>query len=253
MYSEGLKDFLEVSYRRFNHPSFIPVDPVSIPHMYTLKEDIEISALLTALISWGNRTSILKSARKLMSLMSDSPYEFIIHASDGDLVPFRSFVHRTFQGEDAGFMVRAIQHIYMNKGGLEQLFSSMDRYGASHAIRQFRNAALEVPHFERSEKHLANPDSGSAAKRINMFLRWMVRSDDRGVDFGIWKNISPASLICPLDVHSGRAARRLGLLERKANDWKAAEELTRNLRKFDPQDPVRYDFALFGIGVSGYE
>jgi len=253
MYSEELKDFLEVSYRRFNHPSFIPDDPVSVPHLFIRKEDIEIAALLTALVSWGNRTSILKSALKLMSLMSGSPYEFISHASDGDLVPFRSFVHRTFQGEDADFLVRAIQHIYTNKGGLEELFLSMNSYGASHAIRQFRNAALEVPHFKRSEKHLANPDSGSAAKRINMFLRWMVRSDDRGVDFGIWKKISSSSLICPLDVHSGRVARRLGLLERKANDWKAAEELTRNLRKFDPQDPVRYDFALFGIGVSGYE
>jgi len=253
MYSKDFKAFLENNYCRFNHPSFIVSDPVSIPHQFTRKEDIEISGLLTALISWGNRTSILKSAQRLMTLMSDSPYEFICHASPHDLAQLRGFVHRTFQGEDAGFMVRALQHIYKNKGGLEILFSSMNQFGSSHAITQFRNAALEADHFPRSEKHLANPESGSSAKRINMFLRWMVRKDDKGVDFGLWKTIDPANLICPLDVHSGRVARRLGLLDRKVNDWRAAEELTANLRIFDPQDPVKYDFALFGIGVSGYQ
>ncbi|MBE0647992.1 MAG: TIGR02757 family protein [Bacteroidales bacterium] len=246
-----LKELLEVNYCRFNHPSFIPCDPISIPHQFTRKEDIEISGLLTALISWGNRASILKSAGRLMTLMSDTPFEFIRQASPHDLLHLHGYVHRTFQYEDADFLVRALQHIYLNKGGLEELFSSMNVFGARHAIQQFRIAALEVDHFPRSRKHLADPVTGSAAKRINMFLRWMVRSDNHGVDFGIWKSISPANLICPLDVHSGRVARRLGLLERKANDWKAAEELTASLRKLDPDDPVRYDFALFGMGVSG--
>ncbi len=181
--------------------------------------------------------------------MSHSPYDFICHASPSDLYQLRGFVHRTFQGEDADFMIRALQHIYRDKGGLEPLFSQMNKFGAQHAITQFRNAALETLHFPRSKKHLANPQSGSAAKRINMFLRWMVRKDDQGVDFGLWQTIDPANLICPLDVHSGRVARKLGLLERKINDWQAAQELTTNLRNFDPADPVKYDFALFGMGV----
>ncbi len=248
---QDLSDLLEVNYRRFNHPSFIAPDPISIPHRFTRKEDIEISGLLTALISWGNRTSILNSARRLMDLMSGTPHEFVLNATPSDLTPLRGFIHRTFQGEDCDFMIRAIQHIYKNKGGLEQVFSSVNQHGTKQAIIEFRNALLEVPHFRRSEKHLANPESGSAAKRINMFLRWMVRKDDRGVDFGLWRSIDPANLLCPLDIHSGRVARQLGLLERKANDWHAAEELTANLRKFDPTDPVKYDFALFGMGVSG--
>lgn len=251
MYSKDLKAFLETNYRRFNQPSFIPSDPISVPHRYSRKEDIEIAGLLTALISWGNRTSILKSAGRLMSMMSDAPFDFISHARTKDLIPVRNFVHRTFQGEDADFMIRALQHIYLNKGGLETLFQSMNGSGARHAITRFREAAFEVDHFPRTKKHLANPRSGSAAKRINMFLRWMVRQDKNGVDFGIWESIDPASLICPLDLHSGRVARRLGLLTRKINDWQAAEELTANLRQLDPSDPVKYDFALFGLGVSG--
>lgn len=252
MYSEALKACLEANYRFFNQPSFIFSDPISVPRRFTRKEDIEIAGLLTALISWGNRVTILKNAQRLLAPMSGSPYEFVVHASPRELLQFRGFVHRTFQSEDADFMVRALQHIYRNRGGLEPLFSTMNLYGPKHAIGQFRKAALEAPHFPRSEKHLANPESGSAAKRINMFLRWMVRSDEMGVDFGLWKSIDPANLICPLDVHSGRVARRLGLLIRKVNDWKAAEELTANLRRFDKKDPVKYDFALFGMGVTGY-
>lgn len=246
-----LYSFLEENYRRFNHPSFIASDPVSIPHRFTNKEDIEIAGMLTALISWGNRASILTSAERLLNLMSHEPHTFVMQSSRADLAPLRNFVHRTFQGEDCDFLVRALQHIYRNRGGLEALFVPEGDGGIRRAIGNFRQAALEVPHFPRSEKHLANPEAGSAAKRINMFLRWMVRSDDRGVDFGIWRSVDPASLICPLDVHTGRIARKLGLLTRKTNDWKAAEELTASLRAFDPSDPVKYDFALFGIGVSG--
>jgi len=245
----SLRDLLEENYLRFNHPSFIPLDPVSIPHQYTLREDIEIAGLLTALISWGNRASILNNARRLLAMMGNDPFAFISQASPHDLTQIRTFVHRTFQGEDADFMVRALQHIYRNHGGLEEIFSSLNEDGARKTIARFREIMLETPHFNRSRKHLADPESGSAAKRINMFLRWMVRSDPHGVDFGLWRRIDPANLICPLDVHSGRVARRLGLLKRKPDDWKAAEELTANLRKFDPRDPVKYDFALFGMGV----
>lgn len=253
MYFKGrpLEVILEENYRRFNQPSFIPLDPISIPHQFSRKEDIEVSGILTALISWGNRTAILNSARRLIALMEHSPYEFVLNATPDDLKRLRKFVHRTFQGEDADFLVRVLRHIYQDRGGLEQVFSSMNSHGAREAILRFRTAALEVDHFPRSLKHIANPDAGSAAKRINLFLRWMVRSDNHGVDFGIWQSINPSTLVCPLDVHSRRVARTLGLLHRKANDWKAAEELTENLRKFDPADPVRYDFALFGLGVSG--
>lgn len=246
----SLRDLLEENFLRFNHPSFIPLDPISIPHQYTLKEDIEIAGLLTALISWGNRTSIMNNARGLLAMMGNDPFAFISQATPHDLIPIRTFVHRTFQGEDADFMVRALQHIYRNHGGLEEIFSSLNEDGARKTITRFREIMLETPHFARTRKHIANPESGSAAKRINMFLRWMVRSDPQGVDFGLWRRINTANLICPLDVHSSRVARRLGLLKRKPDDWIAAEELTASLRKFDPNDPVKYDFALFGMGVS---
>lgn len=246
-----IKFLLEKNYLRFNRLSFIADDPVSIPHRFFRKEDIEIAGLLAALLAWGNRNSILKSANRLLDMTGDSPYEFIVNSAPEDLIPFRRFVHRTFQGEDCVFLMNSLQHIYRNKGGLEELFRIAQHEGVKIAIMNFRKAVLEAPHSPRSEKHFANPDAGSAAKRINMFLRWMVRKDDIGVDFGIWRSIDPAQLICPLDVHSARTARRLGLLTRKTNDWKAAEELTGRLRRFDPADPVKYDFALFGIGVYG--
>lgn len=244
-----LKEFLDHKYQFYNTPSFIETDPVSIPHLFAKKEDIEISAFLTATISWGNRNSILKSAGRLMNMLDYSPYEFIIHSGKNDLHALESFVHRTFNGSDCIFFIHSLRNIYKNHGGLEKLFSTVDETGAKDTINHFRKTFLEKKHPVHVEKHIPDPLKGASGKRINMFLRWMVRNDGYGVDFGLWKNIHPSNLICPLDVHTGHVARKLGLLTRKSNDWKAAEELTQNLRRFDPCDPVKYDFALFGLGV----
>jgi uncharacterized protein (TIGR02757 family) len=244
-----LKTLLEEKSRFYNQPSFIVSDPISIPHRFSRKEDIEIAGLLTAIIAWGNRKTIIRNASFLMSLMGNSPYQFILDSTEKDLLLFRSFVHRTFQGEDCDFLIRSLKHVYHNYGGLESLFSRVSSHNVRQAIGFFREKMLEPTHFKRSEKHLPDPFAGSAAKRINMFLRWMVRRDGNGVDFGLWKSLSPACLICPLDTHTARVSRQLGLLSRKTNDWQAAEELTANLRELDPDDPVRYDFALFGMGM----
>jgi len=245
-----LRTFLEEKYLLYNRDGFIESDPVAVPHCFTLKQDIEIAGFLTATISWGNRKSILASSRRLMSLMDHSPYQFMLCAGPADLKPFLKFVHRTFNGDDCLFFITSLQRIYRRFHSLEPLFGTLNDQGAAVAVSRFREEFLSPDHLRRTEKHLANPLAGSAAKRINMFLRWMVRNDGRGVDFGLWKSISPSGLVCPLDVHTGRTARRLGLLLRPVNDWKAAEELTASLRKFDPDDPVKYDFALFGAGVS---
>jgi uncharacterized protein (TIGR02757 family) len=220
---------------------------VSVPRRFTHKEDIEISAFLTATISWGLRKTILQNALSLMKMMDMAPREFIPSFGESDLKPFSRFVHRTFNGGDCIFFLRSLQNIYISHGGLEACFGSGS--GAGARISSFRKIFLELPHSQRQEKHLADPDRGASCKRINMFLRWMVRDDMQGVDFGLWKSVSPSELICPLDTHSGNVARKLGLLNRKSNDWKAAEELTSNLRLLNPGDPVRYDFALFGLGV----
>jgi len=244
-----LLEFLELKHDQYNHPSFNESDPISIPHLFTKKQDIEIAGFLTATISWGNRKSIIANARKLMRIMDDDPHYFIMEASESDLSQFRKFVHRTFNGEDCVFFLKSLKTIYTNHESMEELFLSSFHPGMNHAISHFRGNFLLKPHQKRTEKHVPDPLSGSAAKRINMFLRWMVRNDSHGVDFGIWKQIDPSILICPLDVHVGNVARKLGLLTRSTNDWKAAEELTANLRKFDPSDPVKYDFALFGLGI----
>ncbi len=246
-----IPSFLEEQYLRFNNPSFIAADPICVPHFFTDRKDIEIAGFLTATIAWGNRKSIIGNARRLMQLMDNEPDEFLLRAKPGDLRPFLGFVHRTFNGEDCLFFITALQRIYRESGSLEPLFAGFNDLGAAAAIGRFRDRFLQTPHLPRSEKHLANPATGSSAKRINMFLRWMVRKDDRGVDFGIWPSIDPANLVCPLDVHSGKTARALGLLRRSQNDWRAAIELTDNLRSFDPFDPVRYDFALFGLSAGG--
>lgn len=241
------------SVKQFNNPAFITHDPVSIPRKYSRKEDIEIAGLLTALISWGSRPAILKSASNLMKLMGNRPFEFISSAGDKELKQLTNFYYRTFNASDLLFLVEALRFIYLEKGGMEHVINeSFNRTGTVKGlITGLREEMLRAPHLPRSEKHLADPSKGSAAKRINMFLRWMVRNDDKGVDFGLWKKISPSSLMIPLDIHTGSVARQLGLLRRKQNDWKAVEELTANLRKFDPDDPVKYDYALFGIGISG--
>ena len=244
-------NLLEDKYQLYNTKTFITTDPVSIPHLYCRKEDIEISGLLTALISWGNRKSIINYANRLMNYLENEPYNFITTASEKEFGRFDRFVYRTFNSDDLVFMIYALRNIYRETEGLESIATSaFDEEGTiKSVIIKLRNALLKTEHLIRSEKHLANPEKGSAAKRINMFLRWMVRNDNRGVDFGIWKNIPASALMCPLDIHSGNVARKLRLLSRKQNDWKAVEELTGNLREFDKNDPVKYDFALFGMGV----
>lgn len=249
-----LKDLLGQKYLEYNQPSFIATDPISIPHRFTKKEDIEIAGFLTAIIAWGNRKSILTSAGRMMEIMQPSPYEFIVGYSPSvaGMSQVKSFVHRTFNSEDMLYFFEALQNIYLHHGGLETAFAkgiNPESKDVKTAITGFRTIFFELPHFRHTEKHISNPEAGSAAKRINMFLRWMVRRDNHGVDFGIWKSIRPDQLCCPLDVHSGRVARSLGLLTRKANNWDAVEELTAQLRTFDAADPVKYDFALFGTGV----
>lgn len=246
-----IKQFLESKTAEYNRPSFIAEDPISIPHSFSRKEDIEISGFLTALISWGRRPAILKSAQKLMQLMDYAPYEFIIGADSSDLKRVTGFVYRTFNASDLLFLLEALRHLYLEQGGLEKVCETWYRKTGTikGLISGLRTELLKTSHLSRSEKHLAAPEKGSAAKRINMFLRWMVRRDNKGVDFGLWKGISPSALMIPLDVHSGNTSRKLGLLQRKQNDWKAVEELTEKLLKFDPTDPAKYDFALFGTGV----
>ena len=246
---QELFEFLEAKYEQYNRPEFIETDPISIPHRFTRKEDIEIAAFLTATISWGNRLSILKDADKLLGMMDHSPYEFILYSGRYETEKFESFYHRTFNGRDCIFFLESLKNIYQHHEGLESLFLQDDTTGIKGALCCFRSTFLEIDHPRRSEKHIADPCRGASAKRLLMFLRWMARNDYRGVDFGLWNKISPSILMCPLDVHSGNVARKLGLLQRKQNDWKAVEELTENLRQFDPEDPVKYDFALFGLGV----
>lgn len=250
MKKEELKEFLEVKTAEYNLPQFIETDPIQIPHQFQKKEDIEIAGFLTATISWGNRKSILKNANKMMELLDRQPYEFVMNQEIDDLERLQTFVHRTFNGFDLQYFIQALQNIYQNHDGLEQIFlKNVQDNSLQPAISEFKKVFFELPHLQRTEKHVSDPSKNSAAKRINMFLRWMVRQDTKGVDFGIWKNISPAHLSCPLDVHSGNVARKLGLLKRKQNDAKALAELDVALRKLDPKDPVKYDFALFGLGV----
>ncbi len=249
-----LKLFLDEKVDAFNVPSFIKDDPISIPHYFSKQEDIEISAFLTATISWGRRPSILQNATRLMQLMQNEPHEFILSAGKKDKKKLNDFVHRTFNGIDAIYFCDALKNMYSDSKNLEAVFNDALKNSDAAmgpAISLVRNEFFSRTAPGRSAKHFSDPASNSAAKRINMMLRWLVRNDKRGVDFGIWKSISPSLLYCPLDVHSGRVARSLGLLKRTINDWKAVEELTINLRKLDAADPVKYDFALFGLGVSG--
>ena len=241
--------FLEEKYNLYNNPAFIGPDPVSVPHQFALKEDIEIAAFLSAAISWGNRVSIVKDANRLVSMMDCSPFHFITEASRSEFNSFSAFYHRTFNGLDCLFFLESLRNIYLHHDGLEACFSGEFHTGMKEKITGFRKIFIEPPHEKRTEKHLPDPMKGSSCKRINMFLRWMVRDDGKGVDFGLWKKISPAELLCPLDIHSGNVARKLGILKRKQNDWKAVEEMTSVLRSLDPADPVKYDFALFGLGI----
>ena len=247
----NLKEFLDIKSEEYNNTSFIENDPIQIPHEFKTKEDIEISGFLTATIAWGNRKSIINSSKRMMELLENDPHNFIINHSDNDLKSLLGFVHRTFNGYDFIQFVKSLKNIYCNHGGLEMVFFNHMKDNSLHnSIHQLKNIFFEIEHLKRTRKHVSDPFMGSAAKRINMFLRWMVRKDNKGVDFGIWNSINQKNLSCPLDVHSGNIARKLGILKRKQNDHKAVLELDNSLRKYDESDPVKYDFALFGMGAN---
>ena len=246
MTEKELHSFLEENYKCYNCPDFIKSDPISIPHQFSKKQDIEIAAFFSATIAWGQRPTIIKNANDLMKKMDGAPYDFILNHRPKDLVRFKSFKHRTFNAIDCIFFMQSLQHIYKKYKTLETIFEGSN---SKNAILNFRKIFFSIPHPKRTEKHVSNPDSNSSSKRLNMFLRWMIRKDKSGVDFGIWNTIKMSELMCPLDVHSGNVARKLGLLHRKQNDWQSVEELTSRLRDFDKKDPAKYDFALFGLGV----
>lgn len=250
MNRKELKIFLDEKVTQYNNPKFIESDPIQIPHLFSKKEDIEIAGFLAATISWGNRTMIIKNATRMMNMLDNAPHDFIMHYQEKNLENLTNFVHRTFNPTDFKQFIRSLKHIYTNHNGLEPALKIKDNSSNYQtAIHNFKKLFFEVKHENRTLKHVSDPLKNSAAKRINMFLRWMVRNDKTGVDFGIWQSHNPANLSCPLDVHSGNVARKLKLLSRKQNDWKALSELDKNLRKLDPKDPVKYDFALFGLGV----
>ena len=250
-----LKDFLWEKASQYEVPDFIPHDPLSVPHRFSRREDVEVSAFLAATLAWGNRVSILKSLDKLMECMDHAPGQFVLEHEEADLKAFDGFVHRTFQAEDARGFMRALRGLMRTHGSLEAAFQEHTPGGEGPAgikpmLAGFHRAFMaQTGVAPRTKKHVANPDAGSAAKRLNMFLRWMVRPSARGVDLGLWSSFKPQELHIPLDVHTSNVGRKLGLLTRKANDWRAVDELTASLREIDPQDPVRLDFALFGLGA----
>lgn len=249
MNSAELKDFLDAKVDLYNQPSFIKYDPISIPHLFTTQPDIEIAALFAAIFSWGNRTTIISKSKELMQLMDMQPHQFVVHHSAKDLKRLLSFKHRTFTADDLYYFIEFFHQHFKKRNSLEIAFFPAKGMTVEEGLNHFKNYFFSFEHLKRTEKHISSPQQKSSCKRLNMFLRWMVRSDKNGVDFGHWKNISSAQLICPLDVHVARVARQYYLLLRKQNDWQAALELTANLRKLDKQDPVKYDFALFGTGV----
>lgn len=249
-----LKSFLDRKADEFNRPEFIKLDPISIPHLFSGKQDIEIAGFFAAVFAWGNRKTIIQKSKDLLQRMDMAPHDFCLNHKDKDLQRLRDFCHRTFNSTDLLYFIEFLKQHYEQYDSLEDAFIDpgvqegglLVESGLNHFYRTFFSLEF-VP--DRTRKHIAAPVKNSACKRLNMFLRWMVRRDDRGVDFGLWQKIKPQDLICPLDVHVGRVARHFQLLSRKQSDWKAALELTERLREFDPADPVRYDFALFGLGV----
>jgi uncharacterized protein (TIGR02757 family) len=248
---DELRTFLEDKHDQYNRPSFIETDPIQIAHKFTKKEDIEIISFLTCQIAWGNRKTIINNAELLSHILGDNPYEFVLHADNKTYSKLRDFKHRTFNREDLVFFLKSLKNIYLNHKGLENVFLEGYKQDSTiyNSIAYFRDIFMQTKHEKRSEKHIANVLKKSAAKRINLFLMWMVRNDTRGVHFGLWQGIPASALMLPLDVHVGKTARILGLLKRKQNDWMAVEEITAVLRNFDPNDPTKYDFALFGLGV----
>lgn len=267
MTTNALKDFLNAKADQYNRPSFIERDPVSIPHRFSRRQDIEIMGFWAATLAWGQRPVILKKASELVELMDGAPYDFVCNYQQTDLQRFMAFKHRTFNATDALYFLHFFQQYYQENDSLEDAFLSSAAFrpqalsSSSQATLQtvepnliaFHDRFCSLTDFfpERTRKHIATPARNSSCKRLLMFLRWMVRNDDRGVDFGIWTRLQPSQLVMPIDVHVNRVARHLGLLTRPQTDWKAALELTKALRLFDPLDPVRYDFALFGLGVEG--
>ncbi|MBR9831254.1 TIGR02757 family protein [bacterium] len=242
-----VKALMEQKVDEFNRPDFIQDDPILIPHEFSKKEDVEIAGFLAATIAWGQRKSIIKNAKHIIQLMDGAPFDFIINHKKSDLKRTKGFVHRTFNAQDLNQFFSSLQNIYLNHGGLESALSQTKNVAEN--ISQFKELFFLKAESLRTLKHVSDPLKGSSAKRINMYLRWMVRSDNRGVDFGIWNQLSPADLKLPLDVHTGNVSRKLELLQRKQNDWKAVEEISNRLSEFDAIDPIKYDFALFGLGA----
>jgi uncharacterized protein (TIGR02757 family) len=248
-----LKALLDLKSNEYNRPGFIATDPISIPHRYKRKQDIEISAFFAATLAWGQRRTIISNCNRLMDLMDDAPHQFIVGHKEKDLARFDGFCHRTFNNTDLLYFVRFLSQFYKKQESLERAFVSREGQSAESALTHFHDLFFSLDDFpQRTRKHVSTPARKSACKRLNMFLRWMVRSDNQGVDFGIWKHIAMSDLVCPCDVHVERVARKLKLISRKNVGWLTAVELTENLRKFDEKDPVRYDFALFGLGLEGF-
>ena len=246
-----LKEFLDEKADFYEQKEFIQNDPIIIPHEYEDKFDIEISGFIISIISWGNRKSIINSGYKIMDILESSPYDFIMNHSQKDLKRIKGSIHRTFNSDDLVFFIKSLKNIYTNYNGLEGIISNVNNgNNLQERISNFKKIFFELNHLERTKKHLPDPLKGSAAKRFNMFLRWMVRSNKKGVDFGLWKSILPSELSCPLDVHTGNIARKLSLLKRTQNDSLALNELDKKLREMDKNDPVKYDFALFGLGIN---
>lgn len=248
-----LKDFLDEKVVLYNQPHFIVTDPISIPHRFTKKQDIEIAGFFAAVFAWGARATIINKCNELLQLMDGTPYDFIVQHTDGDLKKFLHFKHRTFNTTDLLYFISFLHYYYSQHISLESAFSiwlTDKDETIEPALTHFHQYFFSLPYApERTRKHIATPARGSHCKRLNMFLRWMVRTDANGVDFGIWNDIKPSQLVCPIDVHVARVARRLKLLGAKQLNWKAALELTQRLKQFDPHDPVKYDFALFGLGI----
>lgn len=247
-----LKAFLDAKAEEYNNPSFIASDPVSIPHRFTRKQDIEIAGLFAAVLAWGQRKTIINKCVELLSKMDNAPHDFIINHTDSDLRIFETFKHRTFNATDTLYFIAFLKEHYLKHATLEEAFNPglKKSWNAEEGLTGFHQRFFSLsfaPH--RTRKHIATPERKSACKRLNMYLRWMVRTDNRGVDFGIWRSISPAELVCPCDLHVDRVARKLGLIQRKQTDWLTAVQLTDHLKAMDPADPVKYDFALFGLGI----
>ncbi|XZF13070.1 TIGR02757 family protein [Chitinophagaceae bacterium MMS25-I14] len=250
---ENLKRLLDEKVKLYNQPGFIEKDPISIPHRFSKKQDIEIAGLFAAILAWGNRTAIINSCNKIMQFMEEQPYEFILHHSEADLKHFLWFAHRTFNATDLLYFIHFLRYHYGSYPSLEDAFVPQKKLQGEtieQALIHFHNYFFSIEHPERTRKHVSTPARKSACKRINMYLRWMVRKDNCGVDFGIWKKISPAQLVCPLDVHVARVAQRLELIDNQNSNWNNALQLTQQLRLLRPEDPAIYDYALFGLGMA---